>query len=80
MADTLGVSAGFGREGGNVVFGFDQGAFPVVDTPAPTAVQVRPRSALIHMAHNADRDGWKTGVVTGMTEAEEEAAAGDLTD
>ncbi|KAH8760785.1 histidine phosphatase superfamily [Hyaloscypha finlandica] len=79
-ADTLGVSAGFGREGGNVVFGFDQGAFPVVDAPAPAAVQVLPRNALIHMAHNADRDGWKTGVVTGMTEAEEEAAAGDLSD
>jgi hypothetical protein len=72
-ADTLGVSSGIGPEGGNVVFAFDQGVFPVVDRPVQV---IRPRSGLVRMAHNSDREGWKSGAVTGMTEVEEEVAGG----
>jgi hypothetical protein len=81
-AETLEVGAGNECEGSNVVFGFDQDASPAAGAPAPIAAPIRvlPRSVLIHMAHDADREGWKTGMVTGMTEAEEEATAGDLWD
>lgn len=56
------------------MFAFDQGVFPVADRPVRV---IRPRSELVRMAHNSDRDGWKEGVVTGMTEVEEEVASGD---
>jgi len=45
-ADTLGVSSGMGREGGNAVFAFDQGVYPLVDRPSEA---VCPRSKLVNM-------------------------------